>query len=441
MSESEHGAARGGVTPHATPGAPGGGARQLVGFHLGGVRFAVDIARVHEIVKPPPLTPVPEMPPDFAGVIRLRDEVIVVADLRARFGMPDAVEGGASHVVILAAADRKVGVAVDAVSDVVRLREGMLSPSPEFHGGVPVACVDGIARVGEDLVTVLDVDALFPPRGPYGEEPLDDLEDLFADPPPEALACAAEAPAAAPPEPPAEPAPEPAPPTPAASAPDAPPPAEPEAPVAGPAPDPAPEPGAALYREIGSLARYIHRVHLSFADGTQPPEPPPPVETAANFRPRDLPSANDVLTKVTQETEVATMQVMANTEETVGAVTHLFALLAHLEDAVPADGDGRAAARELADRMRAELDRVQTLQNDTLTALSFQDITGQKIKEVIALMAEVEERVLGLVVAYGSAGADRTTEAAGRIRDLKQAPEGGPLRQDRVDDLLAEFGF
>jgi len=372
------------------------GTRQLVGFRVGAERFAIDIARVQEIIKPVPLTVVPHMPEGFSGVIRLRDEVVVVADLHARFGFERPIDEGESHIIILAGDQRKIGVAVDAVSEVIRLSPAMLGPSPDFQGGAPVACVAGIAKVGGDLVSVLDVDALFPPSPPSSPAAVPTRE-------------AAEAP---------WPEPE----------------AGPEAGATAPAPSGSSE--GELYRDIGALARYINLAHRTFANGVAPPQ------GTVSARLNDLPTANDVLHHVTQETEIATMQVLANTEETSGGIAHLEALLADLEQAVPAASEGQAAACDLAERMRAELDHLRSVQNDTLMALSFQDLTGQKIRQVIALMGEVEERILGLVVEYGAAGADHAAEVVEqRIQTLKEDTGGGPLRQDRVDGLLAEFGF
>lgn len=387
------------------------GARQLVAFVVGAERFAIDIARVQEIVKPLPLTVVPHMPPGFSGVVRLRDEVVVVADLHARFGFSKPEDDGETHIIILAGTGQKVGVVVDAVSEVIRVAPAMLGPPPAFHGGVPVACLDGIARVGNDLMGVLDVDALFPPS----ETPAD-LPAFGTDAPePVAEACPATGPVA-------ETAP-----------------AE-----ASPADAGWTGGGTAyfdLYRDVGSLARYINLAHRSFAADVALPERT--VSAALG----DLPTANDVLMSVTQETEIATMQVLANSEETAGGVAHLEALLSDLEHAVPAASEGRARVCDLAERMRAELEHLRAVQNDTLMALSFQDLTGQKIAQVIALMGEVEERILGLVVTYGMAGADHAAQTVEqrqverRIQDLKDQAEGGPLRQDRVDGLLAEFGF
>lgn len=380
--------------------ATGGAARQLIGFRLGPERFGIDISRIHEIIKPLPLTVVPDMPPGYSGLIRLRDQVVIIADLHARFAFPRPEAGKETRIIVLAGTAHKIGVMVDAVSEVVRLTPAMMEPSPAFSGGVGVEFIEGIGKLGENLITVLDVGALFPdPASPH----LDRVVE-------EHLAGEAEAAAAAPPDG-----------------------------MAIVEEDVMQELGRKaesrdqLYHAIGELARYINLAHRTFAE-------PLPETQRINLKAPDLPTANDLLQKVTRDTEAATMKVMANTEETLAAVTELRAMLEQVEEAVPASDRGRAAVSELAERMRGELANIQNVQDDTVIALSFQDLTGQKIKQVIALMGDVEERILSLVVQHGVTSADQATEAAGRLQGLKE-PAAAAMRQDKVDDLLAEFGF
>ncbi|HJL32604.1 MAG TPA: chemotaxis protein CheW, partial [Polyangiaceae bacterium LLY-WYZ-15_(1-7)] len=62
--------------------------KNLVGFQVGDVRYAVDILRVREIINPLPLVELPHAPPSVLGVADHRGEVVPVLDLRRRFGLP-----------------------------------------------------------------------------------------------------------------------------------------------------------------------------------------------------------------------------------------------------------------------------------------------------------------------------------------------------------------
>jgi len=371
--------------------------RQLIGFRLGPERFGIEISRIHEIIKPLPLTVVPQMPPGYSGVIRLREQVVVIADLHQRFTFPRPEAGKDTRIIVLAGTGQRIGVLVDAVSEVVRLTPAMVDPSPAFSDGISVDYIEGIGKLGTDLITILDVDALFP------DTATPPLEQAVA----EHLA------------------------------------GEPAAPEAGTTivgEDLMEELGrkaeiaGKLYHDIGELARFINMAHRTFTEALPAP--------AIKIKARDLPTANDMLKAVNEDTETAAMTVMANAEETVGAIGDLEGLLEQMEEAVPAAAEGRAAVSELAERMRGELAGMRQVQDDTMIALSFQDLTGQKIKQVIALMADVEERILKLVVEYGVTSADEAAETVERkLQDLKETKENPELHQDCVDDLLAEFGF
>jgi purine-binding chemotaxis protein CheW len=48
---------------------------------------------VQEIVRLQMITPVPAVPPEIAGLINLRGEVLTAVDLRARLGLPPPGSG------------------------------------------------------------------------------------------------------------------------------------------------------------------------------------------------------------------------------------------------------------------------------------------------------------------------------------------------------------
>ncbi|MBI5137916.1 MAG: protein phosphatase CheZ [Nitrospirae bacterium] len=375
--------------------------RQMIGFRLGPESFAIDISKIHEIIKPLPITVVPNVPAGFCGVIQLRDQVIVIADLHGRFGFRPTDQTKDTRIIVLEGSRRRIGIQVDAVSEVVRFSTGMIAPSPGFHNGGSADYIDGIGKLNGHLSTLLDVDALFPePGGP-------------------APACA---------------------PMPCAEIP------------ATPASEPAaPETtskeimdqlgkqaqsGTALYHDLGELARYINMTHKQFAERMMVEE------SNIKVKAKDIPTAYDMLTAVTEETEAATMKVMSHTEETSGAVGEIRNLLDQMEEAVPASNEAAAKVSDLAERMRDELNTIEGLQGDTMITMSFQDLTGQKIKQVIALMAEVEERILKLVVEFGMEQAEKSEGAIEeKMRGLKTDPAATGVCQDGVDSILAEFGF
>lgn len=105
---------------------------ELCTFRIAGEDYALDIMRVREIINPVPVTPVPRAPRFIEGVIRLRAEVIPVIDVRKRFGHPPVPPTRKSRFVVVRIGGRRVALAVDEVTEVVRLPRSDIRPAPAF---------------------------------------------------------------------------------------------------------------------------------------------------------------------------------------------------------------------------------------------------------------------------------------------------------------------
>ncbi len=134
---------------------------QIVVCELGGERYGLSIEAVYEIIRLQTITAVPAAPPFVEGVINLRGRIIPVVDLASRFGLPRAEQDKQSRIVVAAAAGTRVGLVVDGVSEVLMVDEGAVEPTPPVAAGADAAYVRGIARLGDRLVILLHLDALF----------------------------------------------------------------------------------------------------------------------------------------------------------------------------------------------------------------------------------------------------------------------------------------
>ena len=142
---------------------PGGAERQevqLACFRVGAELYALDIMRIREIIRPQKLTAVPKAPRFIEGVINLRGAVIPVADLRKRFDQPCLEENRKSRVIICSVSGRIVGLLVDEVLEVRRYGRQDVAPAPQFLKGPEAEFFLGVARRGDDLVMVLDLDRI-----------------------------------------------------------------------------------------------------------------------------------------------------------------------------------------------------------------------------------------------------------------------------------------
>ncbi|HSJ24557.1 MAG TPA: chemotaxis protein CheW [Longimicrobiales bacterium] len=127
-------------------------------FMLGDEEYAVDVMRVREIVGPLPITRVPGMPAHVRGVINLRGKVIPVMDLRTRFGLAATDHGPRTCMIVLQAGGTEVTALVDRVCEVVSIAGGDVEETPSFGPSVDTSCLLGIAKSGERVRMLLDID-------------------------------------------------------------------------------------------------------------------------------------------------------------------------------------------------------------------------------------------------------------------------------------------
>ncbi len=130
---------------------------QIVIFSIGKEFYGVPIEAVHEIVRVPEMTAVPDAPEFFEGVINLRGKIVPVVDLRARLRLPRAERTRSSRVLVTENGGRVIGLLVDAVSEVRKLPVEAVEQPPEMIAAVGIEYITGVAKVGERLIIFLDL--------------------------------------------------------------------------------------------------------------------------------------------------------------------------------------------------------------------------------------------------------------------------------------------
>jgi len=131
---------------------------QLACFRVGPELYALDIMRIKEIIRPQKLTPIPKAPSFIEGVINLRGAVIPVADMRKRFDQPISEDNRKSRIVICSLAGRIIGLLVDEVTEVKRYGRKEIAPAPQFIKGPQADYFLGVARRGDDLIMLINLE-------------------------------------------------------------------------------------------------------------------------------------------------------------------------------------------------------------------------------------------------------------------------------------------
>ena len=130
---------------------------QLVIFKLGNESFGVEIATVESIIKMQTITRLPQAPSFVEGIINLRGKILPVVDLRKRLNIDLTEITKDSRMVVVALAGSTVAMVVDQVNEVLRINDDIVEPPPAISQSVDSRFIEGIAKVNEDLVILLNL--------------------------------------------------------------------------------------------------------------------------------------------------------------------------------------------------------------------------------------------------------------------------------------------
>jgi len=132
-------------------------AREHLAFVSDGLHFVVDASHVKEIITNHSITQLPKLPPFIKGVINLRGQIIPIIDMRLRMGRPEIEYGDEACVIVIDVNSVQVGLLVERVSHVAKIREEDISPPPVKN---KQELVSGITKVDEVVYLVLDCELI-----------------------------------------------------------------------------------------------------------------------------------------------------------------------------------------------------------------------------------------------------------------------------------------
>jgi purine-binding chemotaxis protein CheW len=126
-------------------------------FRLAGTSYALPSEAVQRLEMVEHVTPVPNAPPFVDGVVFSRGRVVPAVNLRRRFGLDPAPYDAQTRLIIVAHADRAVGLIVDSAREFVTIRDEEIQPPPDALGGTSGSYLAGIATVADTVILIVDM--------------------------------------------------------------------------------------------------------------------------------------------------------------------------------------------------------------------------------------------------------------------------------------------
>lgn len=138
--------------------------KKVIVFQLQDEEYAVPVEQVSFIERMEPITRVPRVASFVKGVINLRGVVTPVIDLRNRFNMSETEHTEATRIIIIQLEEMEVGLIVDAANDVIDIPVHSIEQAPEVVGATSVDYIEGVAKLEERLLLLLDIQKVLTPE-------------------------------------------------------------------------------------------------------------------------------------------------------------------------------------------------------------------------------------------------------------------------------------
>ena len=139
--------------------------RQYLSFKLAEEVFAVDVAKVREILDFTTVTKVPQTPEFMRGVINLRGSVVPVVDMRLKFGMSQTEKTVNTCVIVmeisLGGETIVVGSLADSVQEVLELEPEQIESPPRIGTKLRTEFIKGMGKYNDHFIIILDIDKVF----------------------------------------------------------------------------------------------------------------------------------------------------------------------------------------------------------------------------------------------------------------------------------------
>ena len=131
-------------------------------FILAQEEYGIGILKVKEIIGMMAITTIPRTPKFVKGVINLRGKVIPIIDLRLKFNM-EAIPYSERTCIIVVEIDSDattvlIGIVVDAVSEVLNIREDEIEETPKFGTNLNTEYILGMAKIQKGVKILLNID-------------------------------------------------------------------------------------------------------------------------------------------------------------------------------------------------------------------------------------------------------------------------------------------
>ncbi|SDB04862.1 purine-binding chemotaxis protein CheW [Desulfonatronum thiosulfatophilum] len=138
---------------------------QYLTFTLDRELYAMDIAKVREVLEYTEITRVPRTPEFLRGVINVRGRAVPVVDMRLKFGLSKTTQTVNTCIIIVEVdvdgESTILGALSDSVQEVIDLEPDQIEPAPRLGTRIKTEFIEGMGKSGDQFIIILNIDKIF----------------------------------------------------------------------------------------------------------------------------------------------------------------------------------------------------------------------------------------------------------------------------------------
>jgi purine-binding chemotaxis protein CheW len=132
----------------------------LIVFPVGDEEYAIPIDMVREVVKIPPIAPIPQVPKYIEGVANIRGNVFAILDLYKKIIQGQQQDkAGHNYVMVIQNEEFKIAVAVNRVPDTIVINGNDVDQSPVMiaQSTADESYIKGIVKLEERMIILINI--------------------------------------------------------------------------------------------------------------------------------------------------------------------------------------------------------------------------------------------------------------------------------------------
>lgn len=135
--------------------------KEYLTVFIGHQMFGIPVLKIQDVLQKQPVTRIPLSRPEILGSLNLRGRIVTAINMRKSLQLADD-EGGEQHNMNIVIDDNGelYSIVVDKVGDVLMLSSEQFEKNPSTLEPALRAISEGIYRLDDELLVVLDVQAV-----------------------------------------------------------------------------------------------------------------------------------------------------------------------------------------------------------------------------------------------------------------------------------------